>query len=33
MMNNFFRFFAGGGISSTVTLTVMVVAVIWHLLY
>lgn len=28
MMNNFFRFFAGGGISSTVTLTVMVVAVI-----
>lgn len=29
MMNNFFRFFAGGGISNTMTLTVMVVAVIF----
>ncbi len=29
MINNFFRFFAGGGISDTMTLTVMVVAVIF----
>ena len=29
MMNNFFRFFAGGGISDTMTLTVMVIAVIF----
>ena len=29
MMNDFFRFFAGGGISNTMTLTVMVVGVIF----
>ena len=29
MMNDFFRFFAGGGISDTITLTVMAVAVIF----
>ncbi len=29
MMNNFFEFFAGGGVSNSITLTVMVVAVIF----